>query len=314
MRKTVRRRAVGGFIALQALLLPTALPAGAATLSADDVIVLRGATSAEGIAAGEGTTFYAGELLTGDIFRGDIHDGKAKRFIDAPEGRMAVGMKADTRNDLLFVAGGTTGKAFVYDTDSRKPVKEYDLAPGFINDVTLTRDGAWFTNSATPELYYVPVGRHGELGRAADVKTVKVRGEAGKPLQPGQFGFNGIAAADDDDDVLIVAHTQDQALYAVDPGTGKSNRIKGSDLAFIDGILVKDHTVWAVQNRANQVSRLKLSDDLSSFRVKDVITSKQLDIPTTVARFGDTLATVNAKFGQQPPPTQYEVVLVPAWD
>ncbi len=314
MRKTVRRRAVGGFIALLALLLPTALPAGAATLSADDVIVLRGATSAEGIAAGEGTTFYAGELLTGDIFRGDIHDGKAKRFIDAPEGRMAVGMKADTRNDLLFVAGGTTGKAFVYDTDSRKPVKEYDLAPGFINDVTLTRDGAWFTNSATPELYFVPVGRHGELGRAADVKTVKVRGEAGKPLQPGQFGFNGIAAADDDDDVLIVAHTQDQALYAVDPGTGKSNRIKGSNLAFIDGILVKDHTVWAVQNRANQVSRLKLSDDLSSFRVKDVITSKQFDIPTTVARFGDTLATVNAKFGQQPPPTQYEVVLVPAWD
>ena len=313
MRKTVRRRAVGGFIALLALLLPAALPAGASALSADDVIVLRGATSAEGIAAGEGTTFYAGELLTGDIFRGDIHDGKAKRFIDAPEGRMAVGMKADTRDDLLFVAGGTTGKAFVYDTDSRKPVKEYDLAPGFINDVTLTRDGAWFTNSATPELYFVPVSGHGELGGKADVKTLKVRGEAGKPLQPGQFGFNGIAAADDDD-VLIVAHTQNQALYAVDPGTGKSNRIKGPDLKFVDGILVKDHTVWAVQNMANQVSRLKLSDDTSSFRVRDVITSRQFDIPTTVARFGDTLAAVNAKFGQQPPPTQYEVVLVPAWD
>jgi sugar lactone lactonase YvrE len=313
MRKTVRRRAVGGFIALLALLLPTALPAGAATLSADDVIVLRGANSAEGIAAGEGTTFYAGELLTGDIFRGDIHDGKARRFIDAPEGRMAVGMKADTRNDLLFVAGGTTGKAFVYDTDTRKPVKEYDLAPGFINDVTLTRDGAWFTNSATPELYFVPLSGHGELGGAADVKTLKVRGEAGKPLQPGQFGFNGIAAADDDD-VLIVAHTQNQALYAVDPGTGKSKRIKGPDLKFIDGILLKDHTVWAVQNMANQVSRLKLSDDLSSFMVRDVITSRQFDIPTTVARFGDTLAAVNAKFGQQPPPTQYEVVLVPAWD
>jgi sugar lactone lactonase YvrE len=313
MRKTVRRRAVGGFIALLALLLPTALPADAASLSADDVIVLRGANSAEGIAAGEGTTFYAGELLTGDIFRGDIHDGKARRFIDAPEGRMAVGMKADTRNDLLFVAGGTTGKAFVYDTDTRKPVKEYDLAPGFINDVTLTRDGAWFTNSATPELYFVPLSGHGELGGAADVKTLKVRGEAGKPLQPGQFGFNGIAAADDDD-VLIVAHTQNQALYAVDPGTGKSKRIKGPDLKFIDGILLKDHTVWAVQNMANQVSRLKLSDNLSSFMVRDVITSKQFDIPTTVARFGDTLAAVNAKFGQQPPPTQYEVVLVPAWD
>ncbi len=313
MRKTVRRRAVGGFIALLALLLPTAVPAGASTPSKDDVIVLRGATSAEGIAAGGGSTFYAGELLTGDIFRGDIHDGKAKRFIDVPEGRMAVGMKADTRNDLLFVAGGTTGKAYVYNTDTRKQVKEYDLAPGFINDVTLSGDGAWFTNSAAPELYFVPVSGRGELGGAADVETLKVGGEAGRPLQPGQFGFNGIAAADDDD-VLIVAHTQNQALYAVDPDTGKSNRIKGPDLQFVDGILVKDRTVWAVQNMANQVSRLKLSENFSSFRVKDVITSKHFNIPTTVARFGDTLAAVNAKFGQQPPPAQYEAVLVPAWD
>lgn len=313
MRKSVRRRAVGGFIALLALLLPTAVPAGASTSSGDDVIVLRGAGSAEGIAAGGGTTFYAGELLTGDIFRGDIRDGKAKRFIDAPEGRMAVGMKADTRNDLLFVAGGTSGKAYVYDTDTREPVKEYDLAPGFINDVTLTRDGAWFTNSAAPELYFLPVSGRGELGKAADVETLEVGGEAGRPLQPGQFGFNGIAAAGDGD-VLIVAHTQNQALYTVDPGTGKSKRIKGPDLKFIDGILVKDRTVWAVQNMANQVSRLKLSSDLTSFRVKDVITSKHFDVPTTVARFGDTLAAVNAKFGQQPPPTRYEVVLVPAWD
>ncbi|MFJ6344388.1 hypothetical protein ACIQLM_02565 [Pseudarthrobacter oxydans] len=111
-----------------------------------------------------------------------------------------------------------------------------------------------------------------------------------------------------------MAHTQNQALYAVDPDTGKSNRIKGPDLKFVDGILVKDRTVWAVQNMANQVSRLKLSDNFSSFRVKDVITSKHFDVPTTVARFGDTLAAVNAKFGQQPPPTQYEAVQVPAWD
>lgn len=184
MRKTVRRRAVGGLTALLALLLPPALTAGASTPSADDVIVLRGANSAEGIAAGEGTTFYAGELLTGDIFRGDIHDGKAKRFIDVPEGRMAVGMKADTRNDLLFVAGGTTGKAYVYDTDTRKQVKEYDLAPGFINDVTLSRDGAWFTNSAAPELYFVPVSRRGELGGAADVETRKWAVRRANPCNP----------------------------------------------------------------------------------------------------------------------------------
>jgi sugar lactone lactonase YvrE len=311
MRRTAQRRTAVGFIALLVLLLPMALPAVASAPSRDDVIVLDGATSAEGIAAGEETTFYAGELLTGDIFRGDIGDGKAKRFIDAPDGRMAVGMKADIRNDLLFVAGGANGKAYVYNTKTGDDVKEYDLAPGFINDVTLTPDGAWFTNSAAPELYFIPVSRGGKLGKADDVETLKVGGEAGEPLQPGQFGFNGIAAAEDDD-VLIVAHTQNQALYAVDRDTGESSRIEGPDLKFVDGILVKGDTVWAVQNRANQISRLELCDDLSSFTVEDVITSKHFDIPTTVARFGDTLAAVNAQFMR--PASPHEVVLVPARD
>jgi sugar lactone lactonase YvrE len=311
MRRTAQRRTAVGFIALLALLLPTAMPAAASSPSRDDVIVLDGAMSAEGIAAGEETTFYAGELLTGDIFRGDIDDGKAKRFIDAPEGRMAVGMKADVRNDLLFVAGGAKGMAYVYNTETGDAVKEYDLAPGFINDVTLTPDGAWFTNSAAPELYFIPVSRGGKLGKAEDVETLKVGGEAGKPLQPNQFGFNGIAAAEDDD-VLIVAHTQNQALYAVDRNTGESSRIKGPDLKFVDGILVKDDTVWAVQNMANKISRLELCDDLSSFAVEDVITSKHFDIPTTVARFGDTLAAVNAQFMR--PASPHEVVLVPAHD
>ena len=311
MRRTAQRRTAVGSIALLALLLPTAMPAAASSPSRDDVIVLNGAKSAEGIAAGEETTFYAGELLTGDIFRGDIDDGDAKRFIDAPDGRMAVGMKADVRNDLLFVAGGAKGKAYVYNTETGDAVKEYDLAPGFINDVTLTRDGAWFTNSAAPELYFIPVSRGGKLGQAEDVETLRVGGEAGEPLQPNQFGFNGIAAAEDDD-VLIVAHTQNQALYAVDRNTGESSRIKGPDLKFVDGILVEGDTVWAVQNMANKISRLELCDDLSSFRVEDVITSKHFDIPTTVARFGDTLAAVNAQFMR--PASPHEVVLVPAHD
>jgi sugar lactone lactonase YvrE len=314
MRRTVQRRTAVGFTALLALFLPFALPAAASASSSDDVIVLDGATSAEGIAAGKGTTFYAGDLNTGDIYRGDIHDSKAKRFINVPDGRMAVGMKADVSNDLLFVAGGATGKAYVYNTETRKTVAKFTLTTKpmqFINDVTLTEDGAWFTNSASPELYFVPVGDCGELGDSDDVKTLKVSGKAAKPLKEGEFGFNGIASTEDGD-TLIVAHTAQQALYTVDPETGKSDKIDGPDLEFIDGILVKGHTVWAVQNMANQISRLELSRDLESFKVEDAIKSKHFDIPTTVAKFGDTLAAVNAKFGRQA--DRYEVVLVPAWD
>ena len=91
-----------------ALVAAVAVPASASRPA--EVIVLPGATSAEGIAAGRGATFYAGDLFAGDIFRGNIRRGTAELFIDAPAGRQAVGMAADLAHNLLFVAGGFTGQ------------------------------------------------------------------------------------------------------------------------------------------------------------------------------------------------------------
>src|SRR6266545_8383745 len=76
-----------------ATIFSVAIPAAAKPST--DVIVLPGASSAEGIAAGPGSTFYAGDLRQGDIFRGDLQRGTAELFINAPDGRMAMGMAAD---------------------------------------------------------------------------------------------------------------------------------------------------------------------------------------------------------------------------
>lgn len=93
------------------VLLGTVLGMAAATVvpaAADrpgppaDVIVLPGATSAEGIARGHGATFYAGDLDAGDVFRGDLRRGTAELFIDVPPGRRAVGMDTDLGHGLLF--------------------------------------------------------------------------------------------------------------------------------------------------------------------------------------------------------------------
>lgn len=308
----VQRRTAMVFLALMGLLAPAG-PAASAPPK-DSVIVLEGATSAEGIAAGRGTTFYAGDLMLGDIYRGDIRKGTAELFIDVSDfdatKRMAVGMKADVRNDLLFVAGGTTGKAYVYDTEAGEPIKDYTLARGFINDVALTRDGAWFTNSAAAELYFIPVGRHGTLG---DVQTLKLSGPAAG--LPGAFNINGIAAADRGR-TLVVAHSGLAKLFTVNPKTGGSAVIAGVNVPNVDGIVVRGNQLWAVQNFSNQISRIRLTDDLSSGVVRDVITNSNFKVPTTAAlftntRFGSTLAAVNAKF-MDAKATQYEVVLVPA--
>jgi len=111
------------------LALVAAVAAPAAASRPAEVIVLPGATSAEGIAAGRGATFYAGDLFAGDIFRGNVRRGTAELFIDAPAGRQAVGMAADLRHDLLFVAGGFTGQGYVYDlgtgaTRGQLPVRD----------------------------------------------------------------------------------------------------------------------------------------------------------------------------------------------
>lgn len=277
-------------------------------------IPLPGASSAEGIAAGKGSTFYAGDLGDGDIYRGDIRQGTAELFIDAPEGRAAVGLKADVKNDLLFVSGGATGQAYVYDTRNGAPVAEFQLATGdaFINDVTLTRDGAYFTNSRSAELYFVPVGVKGEIG---EPRTITLSGPAAQ-VMPG-FNLNGITSVDSGE-TLIVGHSANQALYTVDPATGTVDPATGVSAAIatgalpnVDGILAKGDTVYAVQNRLNQVSRIDLSKDLSSGEVEDVSTSPLFNVPTTVALFGNTLALANAKFGVIDP-GGYEVVTVSA--
>ncbi len=308
--QTIRRAAVG-LVALAALLIPAPV-ASAGPPSAnghDKVIELPGASSAEGIAEGKGTTFFAGDLLKGDIFRGDIRRGTARLYIDVPDGRMAVGMKVDVENDLLFVAGGATGQAYVYDTDTRKTVATYQLTgdPAFINDVAVTGDGAWFTNSVKGELYFVPVDRHGKPGDA--VKTLTLTGPAAATpggLQPQRH--RGRPRRPDAD---CGTHRQRGPVHGGPGDSGPVPTSPETSLPYVDGIVVKGNTLWAVQNMINQVSRVRLDSRLDSFDVRDVITSPDFQIPTTAALFGDTLAVVNAKFGV-PGASKYEVVLVDA--
>ncbi|UNK46824.1 hypothetical protein [Arthrobacter sulfonylureivorans] len=300
-------------------LLLTGLPASAGPQVSDNhrsssgrtdrIIDLPDATSAEGIAAGRGSTFYAGDLYAGDIFRGDLRRGTAEKFIDAPKGRFALGMAADTHRNLLFVAGGPTGKAYVYDTRTGKPVADFQLndpAHSFINDVTLGRGGAWFTNSFDDELYFLPVGDHGQLGKP---KALQLRGPAAE--LSGDFNLNGIVAADHGRK-LIVAHTANGALYTVDPRTGASRKVSGVKVTNVDGLELKGRWLWAVQNTDNQISKIKLDHKLASGTVRSVINSDAFQTPTTAALIGNKLAVVNAKFDTGIPPTadSYEVVVV----
>lgn len=308
------RRAAWALVVLTGMMIPaqaaSAAPAGGR--AADTAIVLPGATSAEGIANGGGSTFYAGDLFAGDIFRGDIEQETAELFIDAPEGRMAVGMAFDRKHNLLFVAGGLTGQAYVYDTTDGSTVQTFQFGEAetsLINDVVITGEGAWFTDSFQPQLYFVPIdSADGTLG---DFTTLELSGPAADVAS--DFNLNGIVATPNARR-LIVAHSGNGELYSVNPQTGGSTLIEGVSVAGVDGLVLRGRQLWAVQN-SNQVSRIRLTRDLSSGQVVDVITSALFQTPSTAALFGDVLAVVNAKFDTGIPPTadQYEVVLVAAY-
>jgi hypothetical protein len=291
--------------------LLAALSATATTALAahrDEQIVLPGATSAEGIAKGVGSTFYAGDLFSGNIYRGDLQRGTAELFVDAPAGRMAVGMVVDVRHGLLFVAGGFDGTAHVYDANTGATVATYRFtdSPSVINDVAITRKGAWFTDSVQAKLFFVPISPAGVLGAQ---RTLQLSGPAADTS--GEFNNNRIQATPDGK-TLIVAHSGQGALNTVDPTTGVSGTITGVSVPFVDGILLEGGQLFAVQNFLNQIAEVRLSPDVTSGTVEKVVTSELFQVPTTVARFGDRLATVNAKFDTGLPPTadQYEVIIV----
>ncbi len=284
-----------------------AMPAAAAQ---DGIIVLPGATSAEGIAVGRGSTFYAGDLFKGDIYRGDLQRGSAALFIDAPDGRQATGMKIDPRGDLLFVAGGFTGQGYIYDTATGATRAVYQFAnPAtgtVINDVALTGNGAWFTDSVQPRLYFVPVSPSRAFG---PVQTLNLTGPAA--VITGDFNLNGIAATPNGDR-LIVGHSANGKLYTVNPTTGSSAEVANVSVPNVDRILLEAGRLWAVLNFNNQILEIQLSPDLTSGVVQKVITSSRFEVPTTVARHGSDLVVVNGKFDTGIPPTasQYEAVIV----
>jgi sugar lactone lactonase YvrE len=294
--------------AMAASATPAGSPPGVAGQQRTSTIVLPGASGAEGIAKGFGGTFYAGDLFTGDIFRGNVIAGKAAKFIDAPEGRMAVGMVLDPFRGLLFVAGGGTGQAYVYDVRTGTEVATVQLGTPpstFINDVIIFRGAAWFTDSSQPVLYRVPIGPGRQIGTP---EVLPLSGPAADTS--GAFNLNGIVSPDGK--TLLVAHTELAAIMAVDPATG-SSRTVAAGLPGADGIEWELGRLLVTQNSANQVAVVKFGPRLTNGRIERVITSDQFHRPATLVRFGGHLAVVNTHFDTGFPPTSptFEVVLVP---
>lgn len=269
----------------------------------------------EGIASGPGGTLLVGSIPTGAIYRIDPRSGDGEILVEPQTGRAAIGLKRDRRTDNIYVAGGPTGRVFVYDADTGADVAEFQASEdpsSFVNDMVVTRRAVYFTDSFLPVLYRLPLRPNGEI--AGELETLPLSGDY--EFLPGEFNSNGIVASDDGK-WLIVVHSTLGVLYRVDAATGEATLIdvEGDAASNGDGLLLDGCKLYVVQNFSNQVAVVRLSRDLSSGTLVDTLLDDDFDVPTTIARVGHSLYAVNARFSTPATPeTTYDVVRVDTRD
>jgi sugar lactone lactonase YvrE len=259
----------------------------------------------EGIAIGVLPFAYFGSRADGSIYRANLVTGAGRALPTPGPGTPAVGLKLD-RLGRLFVAGGTAGDGRVVSALTGEILTSYEFttADSFVNDVVLTDDSAYFTDTRRPVLYVVPFGRRGSVPDPAGVQTL--------PLTPELINLNGIAETPDRR-ALLVIQSNTGTLFRIDKGTGTASPVDlaGENLVNGDGLLLEGRTLYAVQNRLNTVAVLRMSRDGTSGTVLGRATDPKLDVPTTVATFFDRLYLPNARFGAVPPATTFTAVAIP---
>jgi len=296
------------------LLLTLAAVAAAGTQAASEqtfpaTIRLPDGIQPEGIAIA-GTTFYVGSIPTGAVYRGDLRTGVVPSTPLVPGGAGKAAIGVEVNRGRLFVAGGPTGKAFVYSARTGAELATYQLTTSatFINDVVVTRSAAWFTDSLNPVLYRVPLGPNGRPGPATSVRTVPYSGDI---AYIAGFNVNGIDATPTGMQLVIVQSNTGKLFTVTPSGVTSEIDLGGGNVMRGDGILLTGKTLYVVQNRDNKIAKIALSARLESGRITGYITDPDFDVPTTIDDLGSRLYAVNARFGTTPTPTtRYDVVQV----
>jgi outer membrane protein assembly factor BamB len=231
-----------------------------------EIIALPNGWLPEGIATGSGPEIFAGSRRHGAIYRADLRTGEGAILVPPQDDdRIAVGLSYDSRSRFIFAASGPGGALYVYDARTGQEVGSFQLATTsqtFINDVIVTRDAAYVTDSMSPVVFRIPLGSRGQL--------------------PAPDAVNSTSGV----------------LYSVDPLSGNASLIDlgGYSVTMGDGLLLTDSTLYVVRNRLNIIAQIELSLDLSSGSLVQEITNEAFDVPTTAANFGGRFYAVNARF------------------
>ena len=253
----------------------------------------------EGIATrGGGKVFFVGATGDGTIYRGTVGNPTVTEFIPGAAGKSAVGMKV--RGDKLYVAGGMTGKIYVYSLRTKALLATFDTGSGgFLNDLVVTGKGVFVTDSFRPTLWRVT--------------NAQVRAGSGTPqaipvapeiaYTPGAFNLNGIVARGHR---LIVVQSNTGNLFSIEVKKGGTAReihqIASDPVVGGDGMLLDRGRLIVVRGSPAALLFLKLKHHASSAKLVATQTDPTLRGPSTVARARHVYLVVNADFATSTTP------------
>lgn len=280
------------------------------------VATLPGSAS-EGFAIGKGPTAY-NSSPDGSLYKVDLRSGEGEVLIDIqdPFDCQKLGMRVDDRTNYLFVAGCIYGNALVLDTDNGATIMEYQLNNsgefGLPNDLTITNDAVYFTDSFRPVLYRLPLSSNGAIPLESGAATEIPLPDEFINTDPFCCTGNGIVSTPDGK-TLIIGHSNLARLYRVDTASGDVQQIAvdGPLTGFLDGIAMHGNTLYIMTPYGppgppvfiDQIQVVELDKGYLSGTLVDVITdAENLDGVASGAIFGNSLYVNNARYATPFPP------------
>ncbi|WP_030351571.1 superoxide dismutase [Streptomyces scopuliridis] len=267
----------------------------------------------EGIAIGSEPYAYIGSIARGDVYRASLATGSGRVVVEGlgPE-HPVIGLKTDAWG-RLFLCGGVSGEIRIADLRTGRITRTFTVGTDatMVNDVILTPDAAWFTDSFEPQLYKLPLGRRGEPGDR--IITVPLSGDW---VQGTAITANGITTTPDGRALLVVnSFANGGGLMRVAPRTGVARAVDlgPTRLPNGDGLLLLGHTLYAVQQRQNAIDVLRIDDaGTKGTAITRITDPANFRVPTTAAVYGDRIYLPNARFdvAEPTPETDYDVVSV----
>jgi hypothetical protein len=249
----------------------------------------------EGIAR-NGKTLYVTSVTTGAVYRARIGDDTFEPFLAAgSDGRTnAVGVKA--RGAQVVVAGGPSGKVFVYRTDgSLQAVASSGGDGSFLNDLAIVGRYAYVTDSFQPIIWRVDLRAKGDVALEPWLDV-----SATIPYVAGSFNLNGIVAGRG---ALVTVNSTTGALFRIGLSDGAVSQVDTGGATFVngDGLVLTGCTLRVVRNAVRTIDTVQLDRTLSSGDVEAGSPNDALAFPTTAAAFGNGLWVVNSQFDRGGP-------------